>query len=194
MPAAKALNASKSSNTAGVAVKPARGRAAPSADELVPIVYEQLRALAGSYLKREKIDISLEPGMLVNETYLRLRNSPEHSWVDQKHFLAVAAIAMRRVLVDHARKRRALKRGYGHARVGMDHVASESHERTVGITEIDEALRKLELEHPRQAKIVELRFFAGLNHEQISTVLDVSRKTVVADWGKAREWLANELA
>ncbi len=125
---------------------------------------------------------------------MRLRQSAEHAWVDEKHFLAVAAIAMRRVLVDHARKRRALKRGYGHARVGMDHVAGAQDARTVGIAEIDEALRKLEKDSPRQAKVVELRFFAGLNHEQISTVLGVSRKTIVADWGKAKEWLAQELA
>lgn len=165
----------------------------PSADELMPIVYDQLRALAGSYIQRERHDLSLEPSMLVNETYLRMVKAPEHAWIDQNHFLAVAAVAMRRILVDHARKRRALKRGFGHARVSLDNVATTDGSRTVGIAEIDEALTKLEAEHPRQVRVVELRFFAGLSHEQIAIVLGVSRKTVVSDWGRARDFLAEEL-
>lgn len=181
------------SNSSMVSYAPKASIAHPSADQLMPLVYDQLRNLAGSYLKREKRDQLLEPSVLVHETYLRLVDSPG-TWIDQSHFLAIAAFAMRRVLVDHVRKRRALKRGFGHARVSLDSVDTATGTRSVGIREIDEALLTLEREQPRRARVVELRFFAGLNHEQIAVVLGLSRKTVVADWGKARDWLAQELS
>lgn len=165
-----------------------------AADRLVSIVYDKLRAIAGSYLKHERPDVSLEPGMLVHEAYLRLVETPDQNWLDETQFLRVAAVAMRRVLVDHARKRCALKRGFGHARISMDNVAPEQGAGEAGIEEIDAALRKLEVSHPRQARVVELRFFAGLSHQAIANVLGVSRKTVVADWARARELLAAELA
>jgi len=164
------------------------------ADRLVAVVYEKLRAIAGSYLRHERPDVSLEPGMLVHEAYLRLIESPDKAWLDEAQFLRVAAVAMRRVLVDHARKRCALKRGFGHARISMDNVAPEQGAGEAGIEEIDAALRRLEVSHPRQARVVELRFFAGLSHQAIANVLNVSRKTVVADWAKARDLLAHELA
>lgn len=166
----------------------------PEADRLVSVVYEKLRAIAGSYLKHERPDVSLEPGMLVHEAYIRLIESPDKVWVDESQFLRVAAVAMRRVLVDHARKRCALKRGFGHARISMDNVAPEQGAGEAGIEEIDSALRRLEQTHPRQARVVELRFFAGLSHQAIASVLGISRKTVVADWAKAKELLAAELA
>jgi len=164
-----------------------------AADRLVSVVYEKLRAIAGSYLKHERPDVSLEPGMLVHEAYLRLVESPDEKWVDEAQFLRVAAVAMRRVLVDHARKRCALKRGFGHARISMDNVAPEEGASEAGIEEIDAALRKLEAAQPRLARVVELRFFAGLSHQAIANVLGVSRKTVIADWSRAREALAREL-
>ncbi len=164
-----------------------------SARDLMPLVHEQLRALAGGYLKGEDSDQMLEPAVLVNEAYLRLASHPAGTWKSVEHFSAVAAIAMRKILIDHARQRRALKRGFGHARVALDMVTATG-PREIDIREVDEALNALAGVNERAARIVELRFFAGLNHDQVSRVLGVSRKTVVKDWTMARDWLADELA
>ncbi|MEC9373873.1 MAG: ECF-type sigma factor [Planctomycetota bacterium] len=168
------------------------GGAEATADDLLPLVYDQLAALAGSYLGREQSDLLLEPSVLVHEAYLKLAANPPGSWKSTEHFLAVAAIAMRKILIDHARRRRALKRGFGRTRVALD-LATSTGEREVDIREVDEALHKLEGVNERAARIVELRFFAGLTNEEAARVLDVSRKTVVKDWGFAREWLAEAL-
>lgn len=164
-----------------------------TADSLMPVVYEQLRALAGSYLKRERPDQMLEPSVLVHETYLRLIKNRPPAWTSAEHFFAVAAAAMRKVLIDHARRRRALKRGFGHARVSFDMVTSTG-EREVEMQELDGVLRRLAAADERAGRVVELRFFAGLTHDQVAKVLGVSRKTVVNDWIRAREWLAVALS
>ncbi|MBX3356913.1 MAG: sigma-70 family RNA polymerase sigma factor [Phycisphaeraceae bacterium] len=169
-----------------------RQRAA-STDDLLPVVYDQLRALAGSFLRREQRDIMLEPSLLVHETYLRLARNPPESWNGPAHFFAVAASAMRKVLIDHARRRRALKRGFGHARVSFDMVTS-SGEREVEMRELDEVITRLSKVNPRWGRLVELRFFAGLNHTQVAEVLGVSRKTIVGDWQQTRQWLADALS
>lgn len=163
-----------------------------STDALLPLVYDQLRALAGSYLKHERGDNMLEPGALVHETYLRLIENPPEAWNGTGHFFAVAACAMRKVLIDHARRRRALKRGFGHARVSLDFVTSAG-TREVEFEELDVILDRLAAVDERACRVVELRFFTGLTNEQVAQVLGVSRKTVVQDWGRAREWLAKEL-
>jgi len=163
-----------------------------STDALLPLVYDQLRALAGSYLKHERGDNMLEPGALVHETYLRLIENPPESWNGTGHFFAVAACAMRKVLIDHARRRRALKRGFGHARVSLDFVTS-SGTREIEFQELDVILDRFAAIDERACRVVELRFFTGLTNEQVAQVLGVSRKTVVQDWGRAREWLAKEL-
>lgn len=163
-----------------------------STDELLPLVYDQLRALAGSYLKHEHGDNMLEPGALVHETYLRLIENPPESWNGTGHFFAVAACAMRKVLIDHARRRRALKRGFGHARVSLDFVTSNG-TREIEFQELDVILDRFAAVDERACRVVELRFFTGLTNEQVAQVLGVSRKTVVQDWGHARDWLAKEL-
>ncbi len=164
-----------------------------STDALLPLVYDQLRALAGSYLKHEHGDNLLEPGALVHETYLRLIENPPEAWNGTGHFFAVAACAMRKVLIDHARKRRALKRGFGHARVSLDFITARG-KREVEFQELDGILDRLAAVDERACRVVELRFFTGLTNEQVAQVLGVSRKTVVQDWGRAREWLAGALA
>ncbi len=163
-----------------------------SADDLIPLVYDQLRSLAASYLGRDSADLILEPSVLVNEAYLRLVARPPGSWESTNHFFAVAASAMRRILIDHARQRRALKRGFGHAKVSLELISGDL-TREVDIREVDDALNALAAVNPRASRIVELRFFAGLTHDQAARVLGVSRKTVVADWIEARDWLARVL-
>ncbi|MHC5114897.1 MAG: ECF-type sigma factor [Planctomycetota bacterium] len=164
-----------------------------SADDLMPIVYEQLQTLAAKYLQHEKSDQILEPEVLVNEAYLKLADNPPGSWTGVDHFLAVAARAMRRILIDHARRRRALKRGFGRAEVSLE-LVTLSGPRDVDIRVLDEALEVLTSLDPKASQVVELRFFAGLTHEQASRVMGVSRKTVVEKWQRARDWLAEELA
>ena len=172
----------------GAAARGALGAAA-SANALMPMVYNHLRALAASYLKREAVDYMLEPAVLVNEAYLRLAGQPPGYFNSKEHFLAVAAGAMRKILIDHARQRRALKRGFGHARVSLELVV-KSGPRDIDIREVDEALNTLAKINERASRIVELRFFAGLSHDGVARVLGVSRKTVVQDWTFARRWLA----
>ncbi|MBX3402852.1 MAG: sigma-70 family RNA polymerase sigma factor [Phycisphaeraceae bacterium] len=163
-----------------------------SADALLTLVYQRLHALAGSYLKRERPDNMLEPGMLVHETYLRLIENPPAEWNGTGHFFAVAASAMRKVLIDHARRRRALKRGFGHVRVSLEVVTDEG-TRELEFQELDVLLRRLEEIDERACRVVELKFFTGLTNEQVAQVLDVSRKTVVQDWARARQWLGRML-
>jgi RNA polymerase sigma factor (TIGR02999 family) len=162
-------------------------------DVLITEVYEQLRGLAGAYLKRNAAEPMLEPALLVNEAYLRLAGQPPEKWKSKEHFLAVAAMAMRRVLIDHARRRRTLKRGFGRARVSLE-LVTRTGPREVDILEVDDALRGLAAINERASCAVVLRFFAGLNHEEIAKVQKVSRKTVVSDWSQARNWLADALA
>lgn len=169
-----------------------RARRIKSADALLTVVYDQLRALAGSYLKRERPDNMLEPSVLVHETYLRLIENPPESWNGTGHFFAVAASAMRKVLIDHARRRRALKRGFGHARVSLE-VITDDGTREVEFQELDVLLHRLEEIDERACRVVELKFFTGLTNEQVAQVLDVSRKTVVQDWARARAWLARQI-
>jgi RNA polymerase sigma-70 factor, ECF subfamily len=163
------------------------------ADELLTLVYDQLFALAGSYLKKERSDPFLEPSVLVHEVYMRIAANPPSSWTGQDHFFAIAATVMRRVLIDYARKRRALKRGHGLARVSFEMITAEG-AKEIDMHTLEDAIRKLQNVNERAARGVELRFFAGLTHEQVASVLGVSRKTVVADWGEARDFLARQLA
>jgi RNA polymerase sigma factor (TIGR02999 family) len=163
-----------------------------SADALLTLVYQRLHALAGSYLKHERPDNMLEPGMLVHETYLRLIENPPAEWNGTGHFFAVAASAMRKVLIDHARRRRALKRGFGHVRVSLE-VVTDAGTRELEFQELDVLLRRLEEIDERACRVVELKFFTGLTNEQVAQVLDVSRKTVVQDWARARQWLGRML-
>lgn len=165
---------------------------AAAADQLLPLVYDELRALASAYLARERSAHTLQPTALVHEAYVRLV-SADTAWTGRAHFLAVAAIAMRRVLVDHARRRNADKRGGGVDRVELLDADTRTDRRDMQILELDELLRRLEALDPRRARVVELKFFAGMTNEQIAEALGLARSTVADDWTVARAWLAAEM-
>ena len=162
---------------------------------VLPYVYDELRALAAQQLRRESPGHTLQPTALVHEAFLRLAGRVEVHVEARGQFFAIAAQAMRRVLVDHARKRLASKRGSGGPRLSItaveELVASAP---AVDVADLDQALERLEEVDPRQVRIVELKFFAGLGLEEIAAVLGVSRSTVRDDWRMARAWLRDELA
>jgi RNA polymerase sigma-70 factor (ECF subfamily) len=160
---------------------------------LIPLVYKELRRIAAGYLRRESTDHSLQPTALVHEAYLRLTDIKEIDWLGRSHFYAVSATIMRRILVDHARAHNARKRGDGWDAVSLNDAMLPSPERAPEILALDEALDRLALLDARQAKIVELRFFAGMSEEETGNVLGVSARTVKRDWRVAKAWLFKEL-
>ncbi|MCG3127756.1 MAG: hypothetical protein CHACPFDD_02628 [Phycisphaerae bacterium] len=164
-----------------------------AAAELVPLVYDELRALAANYLRRERPDHTLQPTALINEVYLRLIHAGGVDWKGRAHFLAVAARAMRRILVNHAAARNAEKRGGGAPTLSMSVEPAEP-PRSLDLLALDEALQGLAKLDPRKVDVVECRFFGGMSVEETSHVLNVSVSTVEADWRLARAWLSNALA
>jgi RNA polymerase sigma-70 factor (ECF subfamily) len=160
--------------------------------ELLPQVYRELHRIARGCLRGERPDHSLQATALVNEVYLRLSAQQEFNWKDRAHFFAVAARMMRRILVDYARRRRAGKRDG--AVISLDEGLVISAEQCGLVADLDTALQRLESLHSRQAKVVELRFFSGLNEDEIAEALGVSVRTVKRDWRMARAWLYGELA
>jgi RNA polymerase sigma-70 factor (ECF subfamily) len=162
-----------------------------AADRLLPVVYGELHRLAASYLRRERTGHTLQSTALVNEAWLKLADQSA-SWQNRAHFLGVAAQAMRRILVDHARRKSAQKRGGDGLRVTLGDVAAkESNE--VDLVRLDVALEKLAALDERQARMVTMRFFAGLTVEETAEALGVSEKTVKRDWAAAKAWLHREL-
>ena len=164
-----------------------------AANRLLPLVYDEFRALARHYLAQERADHTLQPTALVHEAYLKLVDQNRVDWQSRGHFFAVAAQIMRRILVDHARTRHREKRGGGRARVMLDDAVALSPQKSEDVLALDEALEKLAQVSPRQAQVVELRFFAGLNVDEVATILNVSKRTVEGDWTFARAWLSREL-
>jgi RNA polymerase sigma-70 factor, ECF subfamily len=165
-----------------------------AAARLMPLVYDELRRLADSYLRRERPDHTLQPTALVNEAYLRLVDQTRARLRDRSHFFAVAARQMRRVLVDHARRHHADKRGGGARRVSLDEAAEHAQAaRDLDLVALDAALNRLAELDARQARIVELRFFGGLTVEETARALGVSATTVKDDWQSARAWLRREV-
>ena len=164
-----------------------------AADKLLPLVYDEFRALARHYLAQERGDHTLQPTALVHETYMKLVDQTRVDWQSRSHFFAVAAQAMRRILVDHARTRQREKRGGGRARVILDEAVALSPQKNEDVLALDEALEKLAQVSPRQAKVVELRFFGGLSVDEVAEALKVSKRTIEGDWTFARAWLAKEL-
>jgi RNA polymerase sigma factor (TIGR02999 family) len=163
-----------------------------AAGQLLPLVYEELRKLAAQKLAREPSGLTLQPTALVHEAYLRLVGHDEsRRWKDRGHFFAAAAQAMRRILVDNARRKRAQKRGANFQRQPLDAVAAP--EIDVEVIALDEALGKLAEADPIKARLVELRYFAGLTGEQAAKVLDISPATADRHWTYARAWLRNEV-
>ena len=160
---------------------------------LMPLVYEELKSLAAGYLRAERADHTLQTTGLVHEAYLKLVDQRRTTWQNRSHFFGIAAQAMRRILVDHARRRRARKRDAGRPITLEDNLAGVSPD-TEEVLAVDEALRRLAALDPRQARIVELRYFAGLSIEQAAEALEISPATVKRDWVSAKAWLQRELA
>ena len=162
-------------------------------DVLLPLLYEELRNMAGAYLRQERLDHTLQPTALVHEAYMKLVEQPGLELANRGHFLAVAARAMRQILVDHARHHRAAKRGGSHLKVSLNDAVTPFSDGDVELIALSDALTELEKLNVRKARVVELRFFGGLTHEESARELDVSRKTVEADWYMARAWLRRAL-
>lgn len=163
-------------------------------EELLPLVYGELRKLAHSYLQNERSDHTLQATALVHEAYIRLVDWETVSWQNRAHFFAVAAQIMRRILVDHAREKHAAKRDFGQ-KLSLDEAVSlpNRKSREIDLIALDEALEKLENFDKTQSKIVELRFFGGLTIEETAHALDISPSTVKREWTIARTWLFREI-
>ena len=164
-----------------------------SFDELIPLIYDELRRLAGTHLHAERRGHSLRPTDLVHETYLRMVVQTEAQPRDRAHFFALASQAMRRILVDHARRHAAAKRPGVHGKLHLDEVPELAEEPNVRLLEMEEALCRLSELDERQAKVVELRYFGGMTVEEAALVLGVSEATVARDWRAARAWMHREL-
>ncbi len=163
-------------------------------DAAVPALYEELRQLARSYLRRERSDHTLQPTALVHESYLRLRNQQTVDWNNRLEFLSIAARMMRRILADHAKARGAEKRGGSLVKVQLDAALNFCSNRAIDVAAVDDALRDLEAMDPRQAQLVELRFFGGLTIEETAEAMSLSPATVKREWMTARRWLQREIA
>ena len=162
-------------------------------EKLTPLVYEELRRLAHRYMAGQQPDHTLQTTALVNEAYLRLVNQTKPSFANRSHFFAVAATAMRQILVNHAKAQQRQKRGGGASKVDLDTAALISPEQTKTVLDVDEALERLAQLDSRKAQVVELKYFGGLNQDEIAEVLKISIVTVRRDWLFARAWLYTEL-
>ena len=163
-------------------------------DELMPLVYDELHRQAARYLRRERQDHTLQTTALINEAYLKLVNQKDVRWQNRAHFFAIAAQAMRRILVDYAKTRKREKRGGDDIKLQLDEAVEVSTgERNIDLEALDEALNRLSKFDERQARVVELRYFSGLTEEETAEVLGVSPATVRLDWKMARAWLHEQL-
>jgi len=163
--------------------------------QLIELVYGELRALASSYMRHQRSSHTLQPTALVNEAFLKIARSSPEAYSSRSHFMAVAATAMRQVLINHAESRNAEKRGGGTRGIPINPgmAAPDLGASQVDVLAIDEGLKKLEKLDERKARVVEAKIFGGLSHEEIAMVLGVSLSTVEADWRMAKAWLAKEL-
>jgi RNA polymerase sigma factor (TIGR02999 family) len=162
-------------------------------DQLLPLVHEALHRLAHQYVNRERRGHTLQTTALVNEAYLRLVGQQDVDWKGRAHFFAVSAQVMRHILVDYARKRTADRRGGQLKRVTLEGEATVSAERAAELVALDEAMEALDKTNPRGCKVVELRYFGGMNNKEAAEVLKISETTVERDWRLARAWLYREL-
>jgi len=163
-------------------------------EQLMPLVYEELRRLAGSHMAREREDHTLQTTALVHETYLRLIEASSASFEDRAHFFGMCATMMRRILVDWARSRGAFKRGGDVRPLQLEEALVVSPDTEVDLVALDDALNALEVVDPRKSRVVELRFFGGLSVEETAAALKISVETVMRDWKLAKSWLRRELA
>ncbi len=167
---------------------------ANAADRLMPEVYDRMRGLARSMLDRESPNHTLQPTALVNEVYMKMVDQKRVDWRGKSHFFAIGAKVMRRILVDHARTKKRHKRGGQWQRIPLADEMRVSNRNDEDVLAIEEALEKLSQVDPRQAEIVELRFFGGLTVQEVAEVLSVSKRTIEAEWTMARAWLRRELS
>lgn len=163
-----------------------------AANQLMRLVYDELHVIAESYMKRERQSHTLQPTILVHDAYMRLIGQHGTSWKNRSHFFGIAAQAMRRILVDHARRVRAEKRDGGE-RVTLDESVADSQQQSVDLIALDDAIQKLAHLDARQARVVELRYFSGLDIDETAAALDISPATVKRDWAFARAFLQREL-
>lgn len=164
-----------------------------AASKLIPMVYGELRRLAGGYMRRERVDHTLQATALVHEAYLKLIEQRSVNWQSRAHFFGVAAQLMRRILIDHARGHLRQKRGGEQRKVSLDEALIFSEKHADELIAVDDSLNQLAKIDPRQAKVVELRFFGGLSVEEAAEVLGISPKTVKRDWSVAKAWLYADL-
>ena len=165
-----------------------------AAEQLLPLVYAELRELAAAKLRQEKPGQTLQATALVHEAYLRLVDAEKaRNWDSRGHFFAAAAEAMRRILVDNARRKASLKRGGDLDRIDLPEIAHLSQEKRINLLALDEALTGLEQKHPDNARIIKLRFFAGLSLEDAAQAMGISRATAQRKWAYARAWLYGQL-
>lgn len=162
--------------------------------QLLPQIYDELRRLAGNYLRHERADHTLQPTALVHEAYLRLLDQRTPTWQNGAHLLAISARMMRRILLRHAEARQANKRGGNAPRLGLDVALDVLEHRDISVERLQSALTELETLDPRQGQIVELRFFGGLTVEETAEVLAISPATVKREWAIAKLWLEREMA
>ncbi len=162
-------------------------------DKLMPFVYDELRRLAGNYMRNQKPGHTLQTTALVNEAYLRLIDSSQVRWQNRTHFFAISAQLMRRVLVDFARTKNAEKRGGNEQKVTFDETLPVFSQKESDLIALDEVLKELAKMNERQSRIVEMRYFGGMSEEEISEALDISTRTVRRDWSVARAWLFSKL-
>ena len=163
-------------------------------DELYPLVYDELHRLARRYMSRERRGHTLQTTALINEAYVRLVDQKNVHWANRSHFFAISAQIMRRILNDHARRHAYAKRGGGAQQVSLEEVAAVTPDPGRELVRLDEALKSLAEMDPRRSQVVEMRYFGGLNNEEIAGVLKISENTVTRDWNMARAWLYQQLS
>jgi RNA polymerase sigma factor (TIGR02999 family) len=162
--------------------------------KILPHVYQELRRLAASFMLRERPSHTLQPTALVHEAYIRLVDNDRISFQGKTHFYAIAAEEMRRVLVEHARRHGARKRGGGRQRITLDEGLGSTEQVSAEVLDLDDGLRRLHALNSRQAKVAELRFFAGMNVRETAAFLNISERTVKGEWRIAKAWLLRELS
>ena len=163
-------------------------------DELYPLVYDELHRLARRYMSRERKGHTLQTTALINEAYVRLVDQRSVHWANRSHFFAISAQIMRRILIDHARRHAYAKRGGGAQQVSLDETATVALGDLSEFLRLDEALKSLAELDPRRSQVVELKYFGGLNNDEIAGVLKISANTVTRDWNMARAWLYQQLS
>ena len=193
------MSISSRNRVTDILARVAAGQASPEdaepahADELMPLVYDELHGLAQRYLRRESEGHTLQPTALVNEAYLRLVDQTRVDWQGRTHFFAVGAKIMHRLLIDHGRNKKRAKRGGGWLRITLGPELAPFEGMELDALAVHEALEQLSKLDPRQARLVELRFFSGLSMAEIAEVLGVSKRTAEGDWTHARAWLKRHL-